>query len=109
MPDTEYPFWDVPPTEEAFEDLRQRSIELRIELDPEFHHNNTEWLASLKNYGSNFMAIFQRFDIYNQRTVVKRLKPETVQELIKRDPNYLLINVLGEVPSIVENILNQSN
>lgn len=77
------------PEDYIFEELKQEVISLRIEIDPEFHHEKTTALERIQNVRDNFMYIFGTLDMRNQLKIFKRISKKCQEEINKRLPtNY---------------------
>lgn len=73
----------TPPTDSVFDELKSIAIELWKTYD------DTHWYASekvdhirdLKNTSTNFILIFQMFDIINQSKIISRASDDLIEAL----------------------------
>ena len=77
-----YPVYHLAPPDEAFEELREVAIN-QWNAMPDYPESWTkaEHLPHYMNIGNNFMIILARFDVDKQIEVVKKLSPETKEEI----------------------------
>jgi vacuolar-type H+-ATPase subunit E/Vma4 len=76
------------PSDEIFEELKAKVIELRIELDPKYHHEKTAELKRIENHEDNFLWIFATLDSRNQRRILNKITQKTKEALKERVPSY---------------------
>lgn len=89
------------PSNECFEELKARAIQIWESYDAESPQYATEKVSrifSITNVDDNFMYIFAMFDVNNQRRVVDGLSDATKDALRERlvdggQPEFLIKNI----------------
>jgi len=82
------------PSDAIFESVKQKCIEVWLELDAEKYKNdagyrkyidaNVEKLCSMKNIGDNFMVMLSFFDLGNLKRVAVKCSSEEKKEIRDR-------------------------
>ncbi|KKM05799.1 hypothetical protein LCGC14_1750410 [marine sediment metagenome] len=87
----------TPPTEEQFNELKEKTIEIWNTYDNEFGYvdEKVNSIKDIKNIQDNFIYMVAMFDIVNQRNLADKLSDETRQAVRERlinggQPEYLI-------------------
>ena len=87
----------TPPTEEQFNELKEKAIGIWNAYDNEFGYvdEKVNSIKDIKNIQDNFMYILAMFDISNQRKLADKLSDETKLAVRERlidggNPEYLI-------------------
>ena len=74
------------PSDEVFEDLKQKSIEVwkSKNAHPSYENEKVGYIEKIHNIGDNFMTIFAMFDHNNQRKVGEIISQATKNALNER-------------------------
>ncbi len=87
----------TPPTEERFNELKKKAIEIWNTYDNEFGYvdEKVNSIKDIKNIQDNFMYMVAMFDIVNQRNLADKLSDETRQAVRERmlsggEPEHLI-------------------
>lgn len=75
--------YNIPMTDEAFEDIKQNAIRLWETYDNEFGYvdDKVARIKDIENIGDNAMYIIAMFDNFNIIKLFRMLKPETQRQL----------------------------
>ena len=90
----------IPPTDEQFNELKEKAIELWKEVDTDndkygYASEKIGRIKDIKNVEDNFMYMVAMFDMYNQRKLIQKLSKETKEAVRERmidggnPPNYI--------------------
>ena len=73
----------TPPSQEIFEDLRDKAIALWRTYDNSYGYadEKVNAIQGIANVGDNFMYIFAMFDHSNMRKIAQSILPETKEAL----------------------------
>lgn len=76
----------TPPTNEQFNELREKSIEIWNTYDNTYGYADEKInrIKDIKNVEDNFMFMVAMFDINNQAKLAKKLSPETKEAVSLR-------------------------
>ena len=74
------------PSDECFEDLKQKSIELwkSKHAHPSYEKEKVDYIEKMQNISDNFMTLFAMFDHNNQRKVGETISQATKDALNER-------------------------
>ena len=79
----------TPPTEEQFNEVKEKSMELWKEVDSDndkygYASGKIAQIKDVKNVQDNFMYMVAMFDINNQRKLAEKLNAETRKSIKER-------------------------
>lgn len=76
----------TPPTDEQFNELKEKAIELWSTMgdEPSYSQEKISRIKDLENVGDNFMYMVAMFDINNQYLLAQELDIQTRDEIKKR-------------------------
>jgi len=87
----------TPPTDEEFNELKERAIEIWSTMgdEPSYSQEKINGIKNIKNISDNFMYMVAMFDINNQSILAKKLSPKTRLSVKERmldggNPEYLI-------------------
>ena len=76
----------TPPTDEQFQELKEKAIEVWETYDNEYGYANgkVNAIKNIQNVSDNFMYMVAMFDIHNQEKLSNKLSNETKKEVRDR-------------------------
>jgi len=76
----------TPPTNEAFEEVKEKAIELWKTYDDTYKYalNKIDKIKDIKNISDNFMYIVAMFDLENQAKLANKLSETTKRAISER-------------------------
>ena len=87
----------TPPTDEQFNELKEKAIEIWSPMgdEPSYAEEKIGRIKNIQNVQDNFMYMVAMFDQNNQRKLAEKLSPETRKAVRERmidggNPEYLI-------------------
>jgi len=76
----------TPPTDEQFNELKERAIEIWSTMgdEPSYSQDKIGRIKDIKNVGDNFMYMVAMYDQYNQRKLAGKLTKATREAVAER-------------------------
>lgn len=75
--------FETPPRQEMFDEIKRESIKIWETYDDTFGYasGKIESIKNLENVSSNWIYMYQMFDVHNQIKLMVHLEPETIERI----------------------------